>query len=130
MMTSKTYATNRNKRGKKDARNDTSKALDNPHLMRSKDPSEEDDNTMSPWIMEDLGPQPFQGDEARLRIHLTEAIALNASQSSTMMVSTPMLGGDAPFILFGRNDGDNEMTQTQLEEDTPRGMSTLMCEAH
>ena len=129
MMTSKTYAKNRNRRGKKNARNDTSEAPDNPHLTRSKDPSEEGDNAMSPWTMEDLGPQPFQGDEVHLQVHLTEAIASNAGQPSPIMVSTPMLGGDAPFIPFGRNDETNRATQTQLEEDMPRGMSMLMCEA-
>ena len=45
------------------------------------------------------------------------------------MVSTLMLGGDALFILFERNDENNGMTQTQLEEDMPRGMSMPMCEA-
>ena len=119
MMTSKTYAKNRNRRGKKDAWNNTSEAPDNPHLTKSKDPSEEGDNATSPQIMEDLGPQPFQGDKAHLRVHLTEAIASNASQPSPMMVSTPMLGRDAPFILLGRNDENNGVMQTQLEEDMP-----------
>ena len=62
MITSKTYAKNRNRRGKKDARNDTSRAPDNPHLMRSKDSSEEGDDATSLQITEELGPEPFQGD--------------------------------------------------------------------
>ena len=129
-MTLKTYAKNRNRRGKKDARNDTSEALDNPNLTRSKDPSEEGYYATLPQIMEDLGPQPFQGDEGHLWLHLTKAIASNAGLPSPMMVSTPMLGGDALLILFGRNDENNGATQTQLEEDMPRGMSALTHDAH
>ena len=129
MMMMKTCVKNKNKRGKKDVWNDTSKALDNPHLMRHKDSPEEGDNATSPWIMEDIGPQLFQGDEIRLQAHLTKAIASNAGLTSPMLVSTLMLGGDALFIPSRRNDENNRAMQTQLEEDMPQGMSTLTCEA-
>ena len=129
-MMTKTFVESKNKRNKKDVKNDASKALNNPHLTRSKGSLEEGDNAMSPQITEVIEPQPFQGDEICLCAHLTEAIALNAGLTSPMMVSTTMLGGDAPFILFGRNDTQDGAVWTQLEEDMPQGMSTLMCEAH
>ena len=106
-MTSKTCAmfkNGNNKKNKKDAKNAASKALDNPNPMRSANASEMDDEATSSRGVEAIAPTIAQGDETCLHTHLVEAIASNVGITSPMLVSTPTLGREAMFILFGRNE--------------------------
>ena len=106
-MTLKTRAVSKNgnnKKNKKDAKNAASEAPDNPNLTRSANASEMDDDATSSRGVEAVAPTITQGDETRLHTHLVEAIASNVGITRPMLVSTLMLGGEAMFISFERNE--------------------------
>ena len=131
-MTSKTRAVSKNgnnKKNKKDVKNATSEAPDNPNLMRSTNTLEMDDKATSSRGVEAIASTIAQGDKTRHQTHLAEAIALNVGITSPMLVSTLTLGEEAMFILFGRDEMREDAGRTQLGENTPQGMSTPMREA-
>ena len=130
-MTSKTRAVskNGNKKNKKDVKNATSEALDNPNLMRSANASEMDDEATSSRGVEAVASTIAQGDKTCHQTHLTKAIASNVGITSPMLVSTLTLGREAMFISFARDETREDAMWTQLGENTPQGMSTPMREA-
>ena len=131
-MTTKTHAMSKNgnnKKNKKDAKNAASEALDNPNLTRSANTSEMDDEATSSRGVEVVAPTIAQGDETCLHTHLVKAIASNVGITSPMLVSTPMLGGEATLISFGRDETREDVGRMQLGENTPQGMSTPTREA-